>query len=92
MAEAENKIYTPTPGLMVWYGLAALHMAGAQQSNCPFIEYCYDPPYWPYEVRDMMLTEPLVVDKDGQHRRASEAGPRRGDQPRAYGQHTVLRK
>ena len=31
---------------------AALHMAGAV-SNCPFIEYCYDPPYWPYEVRDM---------------------------------------
>ena len=39
-------------------------MAGAV-NNCPFIEYCYDPPYWPYEVRDLMLTEPLTVDKDG---------------------------
>ena len=43
MAEAENKIYTPhtwTHGM----GLAAaLHMAGAV-NNCPFIEYCYDPP------------------------------------------------
>lgn len=43
---------------------AAFHMAGAV-NNCPFIEYCYDPPYWPYEVRDLMLTEPLTVDKDG---------------------------
>lgn len=49
---------------MVAAAAAALYMAGAV-SNCPFIEYCYDPPYWPYEVRDMMLTEPLVVDKDG---------------------------
>ena len=57
MAEAENKIYPPH--LDSCMGMAAaLHMAGAV-SNCPFIEYCYDPPYWPYEVRDMMLTEPL---------------------------------
>ena len=64
LAEAENKIYTPhtwTHGL----GLAAaLHMAGAV-NNCPFIEYCYDPPHWDYKIRDLMLTEPLVVDKDG---------------------------
>ena len=61
MAEAENKIYTHT-----WtHGMglaAAFHMAGAV-NNCPFIEYCYDPPYWPYEVRDLMLTEPLTVDR-----------------------------
>ena len=64
MAEAENKIYTPHTWTHGMGMAAALHMAGAV-SNCPFIEYCYDPPYWPYEVRDMMLTEPLVVDKDG---------------------------
>lgn len=64
MVEAENKIYTPhtwTHGM----GLAAaLHMAGAV-SNCPFIEYCYDPPHWNYTVRDLMLAEPLAVEKDG---------------------------
>lgn len=64
MVEAENKIYTPhtwTHGM----GLAAaLHMAGAVQ-NCPFIEYCYDPPNWEYATRDIMLREPLVVDGEG---------------------------
>lgn len=85
MAEAENKIYTPHTWTHGMGMAAALHMAGAV-SNCPFIEYCYDPPYWPYEVRDMMLTEPLVVDKDGYIAVPPEAGPRRGDQPRTHGQ------
>lgn len=64
LVEAENKIYTPhtwTHGI----GLAvALHLAGAV-TNCPFIEYCYDPPRWDYTIRDMMLKEPLRVEKDG---------------------------
>lgn len=64
MVEAENKIYTPhtwTHGM----GLAtALHLAGAV-THCPWIEYCYDPPNWHYTARDVMLTEPLKVDKDG---------------------------
>lgn len=64
MVEAENKIYTPhtwTHGM----GLTtALHLAGSVQ-NCPWIEYCYDPPNWHYKTRDLMLTEPLVIDKDG---------------------------
>ena len=64
MVAAETEIYTPhtwTHGM----GLAAaLHMAGAV-SNCPFIEYCYDPPHWNYTVRDLMLTEPLKVEQDG---------------------------
>ena len=64
MIEAENKIYTPhtwTHGM----GLAAaLHLGGAV-THCPWIEYCYDPPNWEYEVRDVMLTEPLKVDNEG---------------------------
>jgi L-alanine-DL-glutamate epimerase-like enolase superfamily enzyme len=64
MVEAENKIFTPhtwTHGM----GLAAaLHVAGST-FNCPFIEYCYDPPRWDYTVRDCMLTEPLKIDKEG---------------------------
>ena len=39
-------------------------MAGAV-NNCPFIEYCYDPPRWDYTIRDLMLTEPLKVEQDG---------------------------
>lgn len=64
LVEAENKIFTPH----TWnhgMGLAAsLHLAGSV-TNCPFIEYPYDPPRWDYKIRDMMLTKPLVVDKDG---------------------------
>lgn len=63
MAEAENKIYTPTPGLTAWVWpppcIWRAPSATAPSSSTATI------PYWPYEVRDMMLTEPLVVDKDG---------------------------
>ena len=34
-------------------------------SNCPFIEFPYDPPNWVPEYRDFMLTEPFMIDKDG---------------------------
>ncbi len=64
MVEAENKIYTPhtwTHGM----GLAAALQVAGSVTNCPFIEYCYDPPRWDYTIRDCMLTEPLKVDKDG---------------------------
>ena len=37
----------------------------ASTSACPFIEYCYDPPYWEYTTRDVMLKEPIKVDADG---------------------------
>ena len=73
MVEAENKIFTPhtwTNGM----GLAAaLHVAGSV-SNCPFIEYCYDPPRWDYTIRDMMFTEPLKVEKDGYIRVPNKPG------------------
>jgi L-alanine-DL-glutamate epimerase-like enolase superfamily enzyme len=64
LVEAENKIFTPhtwTHGM----GLAAgLHVAGSV-TNCPFIEYCYDPPRWHYKIRDMMMTSPIEVDREG---------------------------
>jgi L-alanine-DL-glutamate epimerase-like enolase superfamily enzyme len=64
LVESENKIFTPhtwTHGM----GLAAgLHVAGSV-SNCPFIEYCYDPPRWHYKIRDMMMAEPIKVDSEG---------------------------
>ncbi len=34
-------------------------------SNCPFIEFPYDPPNWIPEYRDFMLTEPMTIDRDG---------------------------
>lgn len=64
LVEAENKIFTPH----TWnhgMGLAASLQIAGSVTNCPFIEYCYDPPRWDYKIRDMMLTEPLVVDKEG---------------------------
>lgn len=64
MAEAAGLLFAPhtwTNGL----GLAAnLHVAAAV-SNCPFIEYPYDPPNWTEAERDFMFTEPLTIDGDG---------------------------
>jgi L-alanine-DL-glutamate epimerase-like enolase superfamily enzyme len=64
MAEAAGLLFAPhtwTNGL----GLAAnLHVAAAA-SNCPFIEFPYDPPNWLPEQRDFMLRDPLMIDKDG---------------------------
>ena len=46
-------------------GLAAhLHIC-ASCSNAPFIEYFYDPPGFPREVFQGLLSEPLNVDADG---------------------------
>jgi L-alanine-DL-glutamate epimerase-like enolase superfamily enzyme len=44
--------------------MANLHLAAAMP-NCPYIEFPYDPPAWPVETRDFMLTEPVRIDKDG---------------------------
>jgi L-alanine-DL-glutamate epimerase-like enolase superfamily enzyme len=50
-------IYTPHTwgdGLVL---LANLHVAAAC-GNAPFVEFPYDPPFWPPEARDFMLTSP----------------------------------
>ena len=44
--------------------MANLHLAAAVP-NCPFIEFPYDPPAWPVETRDFVLTEPVRIDAGG---------------------------
>jgi L-alanine-DL-glutamate epimerase-like enolase superfamily enzyme len=64
MAEAAGLLFAPhtwTNGI----GLAANLQVAASASNCPFIEYPYDPPNWTEGDRDFMLTEPLTIDNDG---------------------------
>lgn len=64
MTEAAGLQFAPhtwTNGL----GLAANLQVAAATSNCPFIEFPYDPPNWLPETRDFMLTEPLMIDRDG---------------------------
>lgn len=64
MAEAAGFLFAPhtwTNGI----GFAAnLHVA-ASASNCPFLEYPYDPPNFTEAERDWMFTEPFTIDSDG---------------------------
>jgi D-galactarolactone cycloisomerase len=64
MAEAHNLAFSPhtwTNGL----GFAAnLQLMGACP-NCPYCEFPFEPPGWVPEARDFMLTEPFIIDKDG---------------------------
>ncbi|EZQ11723.1 isomerase [Candidatus Acidianus copahuensis] len=64
LAESKNKLCIPhtwTHGL----GLAANLQLIGSLSNCPFLEFPYEPPAWRVEVRDMLIKEPLKIDKDG---------------------------
>ncbi len=64
MAEAAGMLFAPhtwTNGI----GLAANLQVAAAVSNCPFVEFPYDPPNWTPAERDFMLTEPLMIDKEG---------------------------
>jgi L-alanine-DL-glutamate epimerase-like enolase superfamily enzyme len=64
MAEAAGLLFAPhtwSNGIGV---MANLHLAAAVP-NCPFIEFPYDPPAWPVETRDFMLTEPVRIDAEG---------------------------
>lgn len=64
LTQKNNLKFTPhtwTNGI----GLAAnLHMA-ASAKNCEWIEFPYEPPGWTIEVRDGILKEPLIIDKEG---------------------------
>ena len=65
MAEAAGLQFAPhtwSNGIGV---MANLHLAAAVP-NCPFIEFPYDPPAWPVEVRDFVLTEPVRIDANGE--------------------------
>lgn len=44
--------------------LANLHLAAAV-SNCPYLEFPYDPPAWTNERRDYIQGEKLMIDSDG---------------------------
>jgi D-galactarolactone cycloisomerase len=46
-------------------GLAANLQVGLSISNCPYIEYPYDPLSLPVEVNQWMLQDPIRVDRDG---------------------------
>ena len=64
MAEAAGLLFAPhtwTNGI----GFAANLQVAASVSNCPFIEFPYDPPNFTEAERDFMLTEPFTIDKDG---------------------------
>jgi L-alanine-DL-glutamate epimerase-like enolase superfamily enzyme len=43
-------------------GLAANLQVIGSLSNCPFLEFPYDPPAWTIEVRDRFLRNPIVPD------------------------------
>ena len=64
MAEAYNLEFSPhtwTNGL----GFVANLQLMASVPNCLYCEYPYEPPGWVPQARDFMLTEPLLVDKEG---------------------------
>ena len=44
--------------------LANLHLA-AGISDCPYIEFPYDPPAWSIERRDYVLSQKLTLSKEG---------------------------
>jgi len=64
LAEASGRLCVPhtwTNGL----GLAAnLQLIGAL-TNCPYVEFPYEPPAWAEETRDIILKEPIRIDKNG---------------------------
>ncbi|MGH8180052.1 MAG: mandelate racemase/muconate lactonizing enzyme family protein [Steroidobacteraceae bacterium] len=64
MAQEHQLVFTPhtwTNGM----GLTANAHLVAGLADAPFLEYAYDPPEWPLERRDFMMTEPLRVDAEG---------------------------
>ena len=44
--------------------LANLHLACAV-SNCPFLEFPYDPPAWSNERRDYLQIDKMMIDNEG---------------------------
>jgi L-alanine-DL-glutamate epimerase-like enolase superfamily enzyme len=64
MAEAAGLWFAPhtwSNGIGV---IANAHLSAAVP-NCPYIEFPYDPPAWPTDVRDFVLTEPVRIDAEG---------------------------
>jgi L-alanine-DL-glutamate epimerase-like enolase superfamily enzyme len=64
MAQEHGILFTPhtwTNGM----GLIANAHLVAGMADAPFIEVPYDPPEWGPDRRDYMMTEPLLVDREG---------------------------
>ena len=64
MAQEHGILFTPhtwTNGM----GLIANAHLVAGVADAPFIEVAYDPPEWGPDRRDYMMTEPLLVDREG---------------------------
>ncbi|MGI8506954.1 MAG: mandelate racemase/muconate lactonizing enzyme family protein [Solirubrobacteraceae bacterium] len=64
LALRRNRWFTPhtwTNGIGL---LANLHVC-AGVGGGPYIEFPYDPPGWTPERRDFMLSEPVMIDRDG---------------------------
>ena len=64
MAELKHKLCIPRAWSGGGIGLAANLQLIGSLSNCPFVEFPYDPPAWSIEVRDRFLKSPIVP-KDG---------------------------
>ncbi len=64
LAAKRGLVFTPHTwgsGIM----LAANLQLTAGTTGAPYVEYACDPPEWPIEVRDFMLTGPIRPDRDG---------------------------
>ena len=73
MAEEHGILFTPhtwTNGM----GLVANTHLVAGLAATPFMEVAYDPPEWSMARRDFMMTQPLVVDREGWINLADEPG------------------
>ena len=64
MAELKHKLCIPHAWSGGGIGLAANLQLIGSLSNCPFVEFPYDPPAWSIEVRDRFLKSPIVP-RDG---------------------------
>ena len=65
LAEAMNKqCILHTGGIGGLWVAANLQVAGSIP-NYPYFEYILEPPVWNLEMRDILLSEPIMIDADG---------------------------
>jgi L-alanine-DL-glutamate epimerase-like enolase superfamily enzyme len=64
MAEIYNRLCVPHMG-GTGIGMAAHLQLAASMPNCPYFEYFYQPGVFPIDFYQGNLTEPLMIDEDG---------------------------